>query len=521
MRFQKEKWVKYCSVIGAHFLTASMSFMWTYGNLAPYVDSYVKFSCSPDCADGGTQWILNLWLIGTTPGLFLVDPMVKIVGMKRLVMLSVLLSSLAVLASAWMLHISVIGASLLMGLLNGISVGVPNILSLTFINGWIPERSSIFTATVTSSAPVVAIIQNQIVTAYVNPLNLRPDVQQGSSAFFSQPQILERVPGAILIIAGMTLAVQVVGCVLVENPPVQQSIDKTDAVSQTHSRVVKDTDKLYDTFCPESVSARVSTPSILNGHEGLSHCESNSYTHYNMDSSKAPETCSHNTCSSKRPAVEVHESNDSKQGESTPVPSCKPSQALKTRVFWALCFYAGCMGYGVIIKNSFFKVFGLLYIPDDRFLTLLGSLIPLIEAICRVIFGAVLDKNIFNIKDCLVFGLSLCSVLFAFFYFAPQVNKPVYVILILALSFAQSLFFLLIALCTFVLFGPAHFALLYALVFMAPTTSSVVSALIVTPILQTLGWFWLFMTPSILSALGLGFVMITEFEDSAEVHAAL
>ncbi|GFO09862.1 oxalate:formate antiporter-like isoform x1 [Plakobranchus ocellatus] len=517
---QKRKWImtKYCSVIGAHFLTAPMTFTWTYGNLAPYLNSYVKFSSTSDFADGNTQWIFYLWLIGNAPGLFLVAPLVKIVGLKRLGIFSMLLCSLALLVSAWMLHESMIGTCFFMGFLNGVSVGLTASSSLMYVNGWIPEKSSTFTATVTSSAPIIAVIQNQIVTAYVNPLNLSPDVHLGSSAYFSQPSILDRVPGAILILAGTIFGIQAVGFILVTNPPPMNS--------QTHNRKTKDTVKLYATFRHQSNNTSASIPvktqkmnkTESNGKELLRY-KGNTCGRDGIDSSATQPISPHATRTEQRFVAEASESNGSTSGEWTPAPTCKPSQALKTRPFWTLWFYAASISFAVIIKNSNYKVFGLLYIPDDQFLTLAGSLIPLIEAICRTVFGAILDKKILNIKDCFVFALSSNSVLFAFFYFAPQLHRLAYILLILGLSASHSAISVLVASGIFSMYGSAYFPFLFAVTFMASTASTVVSAFIVTPILKTLGWFWLFISPSIFSSLVLGLVIITEFKPSIGAEA--
>ena len=513
----QEKWIKCCSIIGAHFVTTTLGFLWTYGNIAPYLDSYFHFHCAPGCVDGSSQWILNMYLAGCAPGLFIVGWLMGTIGMKRLGVLSMFVCNAALFASAWTVEMSVVGTTILMGVLNGIGVGTTINMAYVCINSWAPEKSALLSGTITSVPPIIAILQNQIVTAYVNPQNSKPDAREGSNIYFSQREILERVPDAILLLAGISSGMQVIGFLLISNPPSLMSDKKPGLGSVEGSLHDHDTvkeGKNATNGSNELPSPRESSPvmnNIVKNEENIctkyganDKCGDSFYTSTNFHSNTLDNNLD---LEDTRKRSQVIDSNIT----GTPY-SWEISQALQTAAFWAVWLYGAALGYGILLKNNYYKTFGLLYIPDDDFLTLIGSIMPLIEAIFRTLFGILINRNVLTIQDCLVLSLSLNSALFSVFYFAPQApDRIVYVILIVGLAVSHSQFFLLIVTAVFQMFGPAHFPTLYGILYLAPTLLSLASAVLVTPIVQTLGWFGLFLTCSVLSTFALLFTLGTQF----------
>ncbi|RUS77130.1 hypothetical protein EGW08_015117, partial [Elysia chlorotica] len=400
------KWTKRCALVGAHLVITPLSFLWSYGNLAPYLDSYYRYRCSTHgCADGSSDWVLNLFLASGLPGMLCVGRLAKRVGLPWLGLVSTLLCGLALIASSWTVGVSMAASTVLLGAVNGVAMGTGINVAMILVNGWAPEKSSTFTASVTCVPPVLAFIQNQIVTAFVNPRNMRPDVAEHSNAFFSQDEILDRVPEVLLILAGITLGTQVLATLLISNPP---------NVNTDHGSGSRDS---YST-----------------------------------------------------------------------------SQAFRSPVFWINSLHMAVISYGLILKNGSVKSFGLLYISDDNLLTALSSVIPLVEVAVRLLFGVLFDRNVLSLKDCLVISLSLNSILFSLFYFAPQVSFSAYLLLILGLSVSHGQLFVLFTVVTLRVFGPDNFAMVYALGFLVNSGAVLLAGGLFTPILQSVGWFGLFIT---------------------------
>ena len=87
---------------------APLSYLWMYGNLSEYMESYFRLTCSPDCMDGDSQWILSLSIAMVCPGILVTKPLVDRIGLKWTGILSAALFNAApMFGSAWTVNVSV------------------------------------------------------------------------------------------------------------------------------------------------------------------------------------------------------------------------------------------------------------------------------------------------------------------------------------------------------------------------------------------------------------------------------
>ncbi|RUS76394.1 hypothetical protein EGW08_015845 [Elysia chlorotica] len=457
----KERFAKVATLVGVHLLTAPSSFLWNYGNLSAYMESYFHVFCFPGCVDGDSQWIINLYVASFCPGLCLSRPLCNYLGMRWSGIVAMIICNAGLISSAWSIKVSVMGTSLLMGLLCGLGTGTSLCTAFMYVNAWVVKNKGLFVATVTSAPTILSILQNQMITMYVNPKNLKPDTAIGPKTYFSDLALLKRVPNIVFILGLMTFVLQLLGNILVSDPP---STPKTTSTDKTQKSII-----------------------LKNGT-------------YDTKSALEPD-------GEKTKDIEIATATT----EQLPRP-LKALEVLKTGSFKALWLYVVALMYGLILKNNYYKQFGLLYIENDKFLTLVGSLIPVTASITRIAFGGLLDRNILSIKDCMIITLSVNSLLCDFWWFAPQVNGLFYMILILSMASMHSVTYTLAATGTLQVFGPANFATNFALVYTAATVTSIVTALTVNPLLQALGWFWLFTSCGIVSGVALFSTIVINME---------
>ncbi|GFO15169.1 oxalate:formate antiporter-like isoform x1 [Plakobranchus ocellatus] len=504
---RSKKSAQICSLVGTHLIMAPITFLWNYGNLAEYMDSYFHYQCSPRCLDGDYQWILTLYLTLFGLGLFVVEPMRKIVGLLWTGIITLLLQNGALFLSAWAIGESVIAVSVLMGVVMGLAGGATMNVAFIYINLWAPKNEALYLGTVTAWPPLLSILQNQIITLYINPENLTPDANNGPKVYFSQPQILERVPGAIIVLAIMSTALQVIGFLFISNPPVKLPAADSLCKNDLSPEDVSQENKISDVQKTKPQKACLNHEMPINQFETDGKDPRNyGTTDCVTDNSATVET--ENGVSQQNKTV--HDSTENGKSGDTVAQSYTPSQAIKTTSFWALWLFGVSVGLGLLLKDSFYKQFGLLYIPNDRLLTLLGSLIPLVVCTSRTIFGGSIKRGLIDVKDALVLSLSLNSVTCAFWYFAPQVNEALYMILILSMAFSHSFLHVVAGTGTLRAFGDAHFATLYSMVYSGASIIPLVSAAYVTPVLHTAGWFWVFLSCAMISLVALAFAVFTK-----------
>ncbi|GFO31851.1 transporter, major facilitator family protein [Plakobranchus ocellatus] len=388
----------------------------------------------------------------------------------------------------------------MLGALNGICTSMSVCISYLYIQHWAPDNAAILVASISCFPNLLSVLQNQVMTAVVNPGNLQPDVQDGGQVYFSQPEVLERVPRAIILQAIMTICLQVLGYLLVSTPP-SKSASAPSAFDVRTGEPNKNLDK-------QRHLTGSKTRAILNNLEQDSLLDIEKQ-HVNGNNIKCY-TTSKNGCEIKYP--NIHElaketrfiaqniNDGTVTNDNAEVP---PSQVIQTSVFWTLWFSWVALSYSTTMAFNFYKQFALLFIPDDYFLTFLGSVVPIGSSAARLAFGHFIDKDVLSIKDNLVISLASHSVLFAFWYFIPRIHKFVYLFFVLCLTIPQSIFYVVFPPAVIRIFGSTHFSTILGLLNTGQTVSGLVLAVLVTPVIELLGWFWFFMTCSVLNMLAL------------------
>ncbi|GFN90539.1 oxalate:formate antiporter-like [Plakobranchus ocellatus] len=523
---RSEKCAKYLTLVGAHFVNAPLSFVWLYGNLSAYMESYFMCYCYPACVDGDSQWILTLFVASGCPGLFFASPVIKRLGIKWAGILATIVCAIGFFVTAWTIRVSVIATAVFMGLITGMGAGTTVCAGFVFVNAYAGKHIGVLLATTTSAPTILAIVQNQIITAYVNPNNLKADTQKGPKVYFSQPEILERVPEVILIIGAMSLGLQIIGYFLVSSPPPPspETQDKPYSITENDPQefISQDSDNQNrgQAHC-DGNNIRSASENVLNNRSGLL-INSNETQNYKANvccQEELAQTLSMQSQDKNSKADAIKPSSDASTKHVTKINashrngtrSLKAAETLRTHSFKVFWLYGVAMVYGLILKNNYYKQFGLIYINNDRYLTLVGSLIPVVASSARVIFGSLTDKGILSIKDCMCLSLSVNSVLCAFWFFIPQISTIGYMFLVLGLASIHSLVYTIAAAGTLQMFGEEHFSSNFTMMYSSSTAAAILSALIVSELLKNVGWFWLFATCSIVSLCILGLTVFTDF----------
>ena len=523
------KCAEICTIVGVHFLMAPYSFSWIYGNLLTYINSFIHTSCYPKCLDGDTQWIFNLYLALIGLGLFLFDSIRRAIGLRCTFILTIVVHNSAFLLSAWTIQISVVITCIVIGVVMGLATGLTMNIAFMYLNLWAPKNSEVYMVTVTSIGPLLSVVQNLILTEFVNPQNLKPDAHQGPRVFFSQPEILSRVPTAITILASMTFALQLIGCLLVSAPPTDKS---NSALMSICKKIIpaKESNKRHFRICSfvakkNKINTALSTSTEkehvtkngLNGygsHDGIivhDITTSDPVENGSSDSMNNNNNNNNNNENNTEMVIDVSKEceADSTVSGTRPI-QFTPSQAIKTAQFWSLWLYGCAIGLGMMLMDSYYKQFGLLYIPNDQHLTVLGSILPALVCMSRVVFGSLLKQRLVNVNSTLIFSLFLNCLASSFWYFSAMISELVYMCILLAMAWSYSFLHFVLANGTFQEFGTENFATIYSMAYSGLPIVSVASALYLSPLLNAVGWFWVFMSSSFLSFVALSFSIFSK-----------
>ncbi|KAK3801642.1 hypothetical protein RRG08_019585 [Elysia crispata] len=442
------------------------------------------------------------------PGILFTKILMDRLGQKWTGVASAALINAGLLGSAWTVKVSVIWTAVLMGGLVGWAVGINLFVVIQNVSGWSPKRAPIFMATTISFSSALSMVQNQLITVYVNPENLKPDVDIGPNTYFSQPKILARVPNVIIIYACVTLCLQFIGYSMMTTPP-----KSPDHSSSSNSLDLKKSE-LDELSRDQNGHAR--TSESLQTSDGQ--VEKPEKKHYGsraeyIDQSHISKALN-GTVKSTNPVVENGHglSSESTMPEGQPrsrsMDTCK---VLKTPEFYALFFFSIAICFAFTLKCNYYKQFGLLYIHDDHFLTLAGTLLPIASTSARLLYGMLIDRCIISIKDSIVFTLALNAFLCAFWFFVPQINATLYIIWIMLLAIPHSSFYVVFPTGCLWTFGPENFSTNYGLLNTSDLFVGFLGPLIITSILHTLGWATLFAVTCGFSIFALVFTLFADF----------
>ncbi len=102
------------------------------------------------------------------------------------------------------------------GFVSALGQGVALIPTMTIGMRWFPERKGMAMGIVVGGFGGGAFIFNQIQTAILNPDNVAVDPE---TLYFTDEALLDRVPDLMLVLAGIYLAVEMVACAMITEPP--------------------------------------------------------------------------------------------------------------------------------------------------------------------------------------------------------------------------------------------------------------------------------------------------------------
>ncbi|KAK3751122.1 hypothetical protein RRG08_039127 [Elysia crispata] len=183
------------------------------------MESYFRSACIPNCSGGDREWTLSLYLAMTCPGIHLTKLLADHIGLKWTAVVGAVLINIGLFGSAWTVQISQGWTTFHLGVVLGLAQGLTVTVCFQFISAWAPDKAVILMATTTASSTALSVLQNQVITAIVNPDNIKPDIVEGFKTYFSQRTVLDKVPTALVAYAAMALCLQVIGVLLMATPP--------------------------------------------------------------------------------------------------------------------------------------------------------------------------------------------------------------------------------------------------------------------------------------------------------------
>ena len=370
----------------------------TFGNIAPYVISYIQKESHPSGLKQETvTWVLACMYTGQGIAGFLGGWMADIIGPRRtifiggiIVISSVSMSYFAIKVSFWLLLVTY-------GIVQGVGVGVILVAPITAAMKWMPNWKGLASSAVLTGYGLSTFIFSAVQTIYINPNNKQTILDENGQKTFNDPDLLSRVPSSFILLAFLYGALIFTGCLLITDPPEGYSNDQqTDEMGSkvTQYLEVDDNGELQKANNILSLTSTIRSiiECITTGYSSKTKDDSDDESESVSSIDDKSELLSSDAQASGLKDYKMEESLvTAEPWNSDDVISLTPQQVLRRPYFYVLTliYLFGCTITIIVYTN--YKLFGETFINDDHFLTTVGVTASLFSIFGRILWGLIFD----------------------------------------------------------------------------------------------------------------------------------
>eukprot|EP00117_Sycon_ciliatum_P049635 scpid67080/ scgid35148/ Oxalate:formate antiporter; Oxalate:formate antiport protein; Oxalate:formate exchange protein len=427
------------AVFGGILIHLSIGSYFTFGNMNPYITSYIRvYGEQTNLTYGTSVWIYTALIIGLAVAKVFGGYLGRRIGCRLTVLLGSVISSSGVALTYYTCHdvrLMVLTYGLMVGLGNGIIYINPILNAMK----WLPNHKGLASGIVVAGFGASSSIFTQVQTLYINPDNLVPNVKGGANdscqedeLYFNDASLLQRAPVLYLTLGGIYFGLQLSGCLLLLTPPPEEE------PSQEKS---------------QDVESQLTSPK------------------YQID-------CTMLCYTWQLGEIPVTSHDSSADASGLFGRSLRPMEAMRTLIFPVLWLTFLFNGQAVVYVINIYKTFGQTFIADDGFLAMVGTVSSLANMASRIFWGAVVDK--YSYKSTNLILSSVCTVLLITFYFSTSLGKVAYLLWVSALFFSIGGNYTLRPLVTATTFGPKYAGQIYGLLFSSQILGSIVATTVLS-----------------------------------------
>lgn len=198
--------------------------LFTFGNMVPYLVSYIRqFSQPASLRYIHSPIIAACQVIGLAVSMPLGGYLERKFGPRLVTLAGGWFMSLGILLTYFTINISFWMTVLTYGVMYGLGRGMAFIGPIICSMKWLPKWEGTASGIVLLGYGLSPFLFNYIQTMYINPHNLTPNeapfLDKPTEKYFTQKELLLRVPSAFLVFGGVCGVLQLVASVFLVDPP--------------------------------------------------------------------------------------------------------------------------------------------------------------------------------------------------------------------------------------------------------------------------------------------------------------
>ncbi|KAK7507006.1 hypothetical protein BaRGS_00001857 [Batillaria attramentaria] len=409
------------TVLACFFVQLVLGISYTTGNVLPYVTSYLRNVTGETSLDySSALWIDNTtWIV-----VYLILPFVGLldrrVSHRLLLFVGVAANAISFFGTYWALQASFALTVVIRGAFHGIGQAILWPLPVNLAIGWFPKRKGSAGACVIMGFGGGAFVWNQIVTSWINPHNLQPDLTVNDEMYFTQREVLDNVPTCHLLLGGILTGILLVCVASMAYPP---TADKNEARGNT-------------------LVVEVEKPEKEDSADDVTKAPFQNSSYSSNDNDDRDVGISFISQDQHKPADKASPDY---------IPDYTPLEVIQSRGAWTVWFINIGMGFGITFIWAFYKAYGQTFIHDDHLLALIGSFSSVFNCIGRPIWGLLADK--IGIQTCLMVSQSALLVSMATLVVCEHAGAAMFFVWVCLIFFAFSGYYTVEIPLVFTMFG--------------------------------------------------------------------
>ncbi|CAH8610647.1 unnamed protein product [Heterobilharzia americana] len=218
-------------IIGAVLIHLTFGYFYTIANMVPYILSYTKARVDPSVQTQTTVWLSALALACQGATMAFGGFVHEKAGFRVVVSLSCILHSGSVFLTYITIQKSYIGVIITYSVLMGLGLGFGYSVVMAVAAKWFPKRRFLVVGLVVGGYGLGALVFTPIQTALINPNNVAVNKD---TKLFEDPDVLDRIPRAFLILGGIIFGGQVIGFLLMSE---KKQKDKPDSSNANNNQI--------------------------------------------------------------------------------------------------------------------------------------------------------------------------------------------------------------------------------------------------------------------------------------------
>ncbi|CAJ0590220.1 unnamed protein product [Cylicocyclus nassatus] len=447
---------------GAVLIHLTIGTYHTFGNMLPYMASYMRNYTDRSIRIEDFMWIPTFQ--GCFPFAMVIGGTLALhVGPRMAALIGCTIATSGVALSFWAIKYSFFLFFVTYGLLFGLGQGIAYVTAVATVINWAPEKVGLVSGIVAAGFGVSSSIFAPIQTYIINPKNL-PSTRDG---YFLDKDLLQRVPDVFLTLAAVYAIMQMIGLIVVCDPPEKIRSSGLGSISEfigsfrNHTkRRTEFSTVLYKQLPREEITT--------------SHGTTARHRSVSRDSSDSDESDSSDVFLTER-------NNET---------SMRPAEMLASSTFYFLFAALFCCSFYANMFYNLYKTFAETFIDDDFFLARAFAIGSTVNAFARIGWGYMTDRT--NFQVAVSTATCLASALLLTMPITKELGRYAFLLWLVGIFICMGATHALFITASVRCFGDKYKASNYGFLIFSTTCSGIMLSFVSEYYLATIGYTYLF-----------------------------